>query len=85
MAYNPARLLVWAYHSTHTLWRYDTDDDFDDLRAAGYFNAAADVLRHGDVIQVTSYALPDFPVFRFFGVATPKCLAQPAVILVPVQ
>lgn len=81
MAYDPKRLLVWAYHTKHTLWRYDTEDPLDAVCAAGYFNDAADMLRHGDIINVVTYApVNKMPASRWLCVATPVATGQPHVI-----
>lgn len=86
MAYDPKRLLVWAYHSTHTLWRYDTDDYMPHVCSAGYFDAAADMLRHGDIINVVTYAhVNKMPASRWLCVGTPVVTGHPHVITEPVQ
>lgn len=84
MAYDPKRLVVWAYHSTHTLWRYDTNDTMPHVYSDGYFDAAADMLRHGDTINVVAYAPNGMPSSRFLCVATPVVTGQPHVITGPV-
>jgi hypothetical protein len=50
MAYNPRNLSVLAYANGFTLWHYTTTDDAATADTAGYFNAAADMLRVGDMI-----------------------------------
>lgn len=50
MAYLSKDLSVLAYANGFTLWHYVTVDAADVVDAAGYFNAAADMLRVGDII-----------------------------------
>lgn len=52
MAYDPKSLSVLAYANGFTLWRYRTDDSVSAVSAAGYFDAARDMLRAGDLIVV---------------------------------
>lgn len=84
MAYDHKKLLVWAYHSGHTLWRYDTDDPLDAVCCAGYFNDAADMLRHKDVINIVSTPCPgEATYFRWVGVSTPMSMPVPLVLVWP--
>jgi hypothetical protein len=50
MAYSPKNLSVLAYANGFTLWHYSTTDDAATTDTAGYFNAAAGMLRIGDMI-----------------------------------
>ncbi|WP_448204522.1 hypothetical protein [Azospirillum sp. sgz302134] len=50
MAYASKDLSVLAYANGFTLWHYTTADRAAELDARGYFNAAADLLRVGDMI-----------------------------------
>ena len=48
MAYLSKNLSVLAYANGFTLWHYATADLAAEVDTAGYFNAAADMLRAGD-------------------------------------
>lgn len=50
MAYQSKDLSVLAYANGFTLWHYATVDAAAAVDGAGYFNAAADMLRVGDII-----------------------------------
>jgi hypothetical protein len=50
MAYLSKNLSVLAYANGFTLWHYTTADTAASVDSAGYFNAAADMLRVGDII-----------------------------------
>lgn len=50
MAYNPHNLSVLAYANGFTLWHYTTADTAATADTTGYFNAAAAMLRVGDMI-----------------------------------
>ncbi|MCR6633152.1 MAG: hypothetical protein NVV74_25660 [Magnetospirillum sp.] len=50
MAYQSKDLSVLAYANGFTLWHYTTGDAAAAVDGAGYFNAAADMLRAGDII-----------------------------------
>ncbi len=50
MAYQSKDLSVLAYANGFTLWHYVTADTAATADTAGYFNAAADMLRVGDII-----------------------------------
>jgi hypothetical protein len=50
MAYQPKNLSVLAYANGFTLWHYATPDAANAVDTAGYFDAAADMIRVGDVI-----------------------------------
>ena len=53
-------------------------------RTAGY--AAADMLRHGDIINVVTYApVNKMPASRWLCVGTPVVTGHPHVITEPVQ
>lgn len=50
MAFKPKDLSVLAYANGFTLWHYATGDAASAVDTAGYFNAASDMLRVGDMI-----------------------------------
>jgi hypothetical protein len=50
MAYNPKNLSVLAYANGFMLRHYTTTDSVAAVAGNGYFNAAADMLRIGDMI-----------------------------------
>jgi len=50
MAYASKDLSVLAYANGFTLWHYTSADVATVVDTAGYFNAAADMLRVGDII-----------------------------------
>ncbi|MGE5515321.1 MAG: hypothetical protein ACM31D_05815 [Bacteroidota bacterium] len=50
MAYQSKDLSVLAYANGFTLWHYGTADAAATVDSTGYFNAAADMLRAGDII-----------------------------------
>lgn len=50
MAYQSKDLSVLAYANGFTLWHYTTADAATAVDTAGYFNAATDMLRAGDII-----------------------------------
>lgn len=50
MAFLPKDLSVLAYANGFTLWHYTTEDAATAVRATGYFNAAAHMLRVGDMV-----------------------------------
>jgi hypothetical protein len=50
MAYQSKDLSVLAYANGFTLWHYATPDAAGAVGASGYFNAAADMLRVGDIV-----------------------------------
>lgn len=50
MAYVAKNLSVLAYANGFTLWHYTTPDTANTVDTAGYFNAAADMIRVGDII-----------------------------------
>ena len=51
MAYLSKNLSVLAYANGFTLWHYTTVDATADVDTAGYFNAASDMVRIGDMIM----------------------------------
>ncbi|HEV7369632.1 hypothetical protein [Arenibaculum sp.] len=51
MAFKPKDLSVLAYANGFTLWHYTTADAADAVDTSGYFNAASDMLRVGDMIM----------------------------------
>jgi len=50
MAYLSKDLSVLAYANGFTLWHYTTADAASVVDATGYFNAAAQMLRVGDIV-----------------------------------
>ena len=50
MAYLSKNLSVLAYANGFTLWHYTTPDTAATVDTAGYFNAASEMLRVGDMI-----------------------------------
>jgi hypothetical protein len=50
MAFQARNLSVLAYANGFTLWHYTTVDAAAAVDSAGYFDAAADMLRVGDMI-----------------------------------
>ncbi|QLH40559.1 MAG: hypothetical protein HWD60_18720 [Defluviicoccus sp.] len=50
MAYSPNDLSVLAYSNGFTLWHYTTTDAAATVDTAGYFNAASDMVRVGDMV-----------------------------------
>lgn len=50
MAFQSRNLSVLAYANGFTLWHYASPDAAGDVDTAGYFNAAAGMLRTGDMI-----------------------------------
>ena len=50
MAYQSKGLSVLAYANGFTLWHYTTLDAAVDVDTAGYFNAATDMVRVGDMV-----------------------------------
>ena len=50
MAYSSKTLSVLGYANGFTLWHYSTPDAANTVDGAGYFNAAAEMLRIGDFI-----------------------------------
>ena len=51
MAFKSRDLSVLAYANGFTLWHYTTLDPATDVDTAGYFNAASDMLRVGDMMM----------------------------------
>lgn len=51
MAFKTKDLSVLAYANGFTLWHYVTGDLAAEADTAGYFNAASDMLRVGDMIM----------------------------------
>ncbi|HLO77112.1 MAG TPA: hypothetical protein VK196_11720 [Magnetospirillum sp.] len=50
MSYQSKDLSVLAYANGFTLWHYTTVDTALTVDSTGYFNAAADMLRAGDIV-----------------------------------
>jgi len=51
MAFQSKDLSVLAYANGFTLWHYTTTDTAIIVDTAGYFNAAADMMRVGDMVM----------------------------------
>ena len=68
MAYNPQNLSVLAYANGFTLWHYTTVDTAADADGANYFDAAADLLRTGDLMLISADT-DGAPESRLTGVA----------------
>lgn len=54
MACTPHSLSVLSYADGFTLWVYKTSDDVHGVMGPGYFDGAADMLRAGDKISVST-------------------------------
>lgn len=54
MAYQSQNLSSLAYANGFTLWHYRTGDLAAEIDNAGYFNAAADMVRVGDFVLVNA-------------------------------
>lgn len=65
MAYNPKNLSVLAYANGFTLWHYTTTDAAETVDTQDYFNAAAEMVRVGDMIlaNVATAASPQAGIF----------------------
>jgi len=50
MAFDASNLSALAYANGFTLWHYKTSDAATAVRATGYFNASANMLRVGDMV-----------------------------------
>jgi len=50
MAFQSKNLSVLAYANGFTLWHYTTPDPASDLQEEGYFDAASELVRPGDMI-----------------------------------
>lgn len=72
MAYNPRNLSVLAYANGFTLWHYASPDTAAAVDDPGYFNAAADMLRVGDMIlaNVATSSTPGAGIFLVTANAT---------------
>jgi len=68
MAYQARNLSVIGYANGFTLWHYTTPDTAASVDTAGYFNAAAEMLRVGDFI-FANCATADAPLHGIFAVA----------------
>lgn len=79
MAYDPKSLSVLAYANGFTLWHYRTEDSRAAVSTPGYFDAARDMLRFGDVIMIgfASGLVSQFSVV--------PCNASTSIMLVSVQ
>jgi len=52
MAFDPSDLTVLAFADGYTLWHYLTDDSARDTSQPGYFEAAREIFRNNDRIEV---------------------------------
>lgn len=52
--YQSKNLSVLSYANGFTLWHYTTEDTDAKVKAAKYFDGAADMLRQGDLITVNT-------------------------------
>ncbi len=52
MSYKSSDLSVLAYANNFTLWHYTTIDNTATVTGAGYFNAAVDMMRIGDLVVI---------------------------------
>jgi hypothetical protein len=69
MPFAPADLSVLAYANGFTLWHYATPDAQAAVTAAGYFDAAAAMVRPGDVVLARIDADGASPVHGFLVVS----------------
>lgn len=67
MAYQSKSLSVLAYANGFTLWHYATADTAATVDTQGYFNAAADMLRVGDIL-IANVDTGGTPAAGFFRV-----------------
>lgn len=65
MAYKPTDLSVLAYANNFTLWHYTTVDA--SVVTAGYFNAAADMVRVNDLL-IANFNTGVTPTTKFYVV-----------------
>ncbi|MDX9862192.1 MAG: hypothetical protein RBS99_14885 [Rhodospirillales bacterium] len=65
MAFQSRNLSVLAYANGFTLWHYTTADAAAEVDTQGYFDAAADMLRAGDMVManVATGAAPAAGIF----------------------
>ncbi len=52
MAFVSRDLSVLAYADGYTFWHYSTEDSVREVRNPGYFDAARDIFRNNDRIEV---------------------------------
>jgi hypothetical protein len=71
MAFELKNLSVLAYANGFTLWHYTTPDAAAAVDDDGYFDAAGDMLRQGDMIlaNVATAGTPEAGVFAVASVA----------------
>lgn len=69
MAFVQKNLSVLAYANGFTLWHYTTPDTAASVDTTGYFNAAADMLRTGDMILANT-GVGGTPANGIFAVAS---------------
>lgn len=82
MAFELKNLSVLAYANGFTLWHYATPDAAASVDDAGYFNAAADMLRAGDMILANT-ATTSAPQSGVFAVASVAAGSVDAASLTP--
>lgn len=72
MAYQSKDLSVLAYANGFTLWHYTTTDAATAVDGTGYFNAASDMLRVGDMLiaNVDTAATPKGGLFLVTSAAS---------------
>lgn len=68
MAFQSKDLSVLAYANGFTLWHFTTADAAAEVSGASYFDAAADMLRAGDVI-LTNVEVATAPAAKLYQVA----------------
>lgn len=54
MPFQPADLSALTYANGFTLWHYRSSDSMNDIDGAGYFSAASNMVRSGDLIVVNA-------------------------------
>jgi len=69
MAFQSRNLSVLAYANGFTLWHYTTADAAAEVDTQGYFDAAADMLRAGDMVMA-NVAVGTAPAAGIFLVNT---------------
>jgi hypothetical protein len=70
MSYSSKTLSVLGYANGFTLWHYSTPDAATTVDGAGYFNAAAEMLRSGDFILANTGQGGGSPQHGIFVVAS---------------
>jgi hypothetical protein len=72
MAYTSKTLSVLGYANGFTLWHYKHKDSLAAIKADGYFNPGAEMLRPGDFILTNAGDETDAPEHSVLVVATNK-------------